>query len=169
MVTLYRTRSHMFGQTDLYDADLLRVAAATALPPSRPSSPVRHLSNQLATTQISDSMNTATTTAAVGHYYTSGPHVPVKLPPFDPKQPKRWFQQADAIFWGSHVISSQDKWDYVLPKLPTDVLNDISDVPRPILMSWQRTACWRPTPPPAGSLPGSSCRSLMSPVSGPPH
>ena len=128
MVTLYRTRSHMFGQTDLSDADLLRVAAATALPPSRPSSPVRHLSNQLATTQISDSMNTATTTAAVGPFYTSGPHVPVKLPPFDPKQPKRWFQQADAIFRRSHVISSQDKWDYVLPKLPTDVLNDISDV-----------------------------------------
>ena len=128
MVTLYRTRSHMFGQTDLSDADLLRVAAATTLPPSRPSSPVRHLSNQLATTQISDSMNTATTTAAVGPFYTSGPHVPVKLPPFDPKQPKRWFQQADAIFRQSHVISSQDKWDYVLPKLPTDVLNDISDV-----------------------------------------
>ena len=128
MVTLYRTRSHMFGQTDLSDADLLRVAAATALPPSRPSSPVRHLSNQLATTQISDSMNTATTTAAVGPYYTSGPHVPVKLPPFDPKQPKRWFQQVDAIFRRAHVISSQDKWDYVLPKLPTDVLNDISDV-----------------------------------------
>ena len=60
--------------------------------------------------------------------YTSGLHVPVKLPPFDPKQPKRWFQQADAIFRRSHVISSQDKWDYVLPKLPTDVLNDISDV-----------------------------------------
>ena len=128
MVTLYRTRSHMFGQTDLSDTDLLRVAAATTPPPSRPSSPLRHLSNQLTTTQISDSMNTATTTAAVGPFYTSGPHVPVKLPPFDPKQPKRWFQQADAIFRRSHVISSQDKWDYVLPKLPTDVLNDISDM-----------------------------------------
>ena len=44
------------------------------------------------------------------------------------RQPKRWFQQADPIFRRSHVISSQDKWDYVLPKLPTDVLNDISDV-----------------------------------------
>ena len=118
----------MFGQKELSDADLLRVAATTALPPSRPSSPVHHLSNQLATTQISTSMNTAPTTAAVGPFYTSGPHVPVKLPPFDRKQPKRWFQQADVIFRQSHVVSSQDKWDYTLPKLPTDVLNDIRDI-----------------------------------------
>ena len=52
----------------------------------------------------------------------------VKLLPFDAKQPKRWFQQTDTIFHRSHVVSSQTKWDYVLPKLPTDVLNDISDV-----------------------------------------
>ena len=26
------------------------------------------------------------------------------------------------------MVSSQEKWDYVLPKLPTDVLNNISDV-----------------------------------------
>ena len=69
----------MFGQTDLSDADLLRVASATTLPPSQPSSPARHLSNQLATTQISDSMNTATTTAAVGPFYTSGPQLARQL------------------------------------------------------------------------------------------
>ena len=162
----------MFGQKELSDADLLRVAATTALPPSRPSSPVHHLSNQLATTQISTSMNTAPTTAAVGPFYTSGPHVPVKLPPFDRKQPKRWFQQAEGIFRRSHVASSQDKWDYILPKLHTDdisdVVNSLTDAtPNPYYLA--KTACWRPTPPPAGSLPGSSCRSLMSPVSGPPH
>ena len=69
-----------------------------------------------------------TTTAVAGPFYTSGLHIPVKLPPFDPKQPKQWFQQADTIFWWSQVVSSQDKWDYTLPKLPTDILNNISDV-----------------------------------------
>ena len=118
----------MFGQKDISDAELLQVAAATALPPSRPSSPVTNLSTQFSTAQLSTSVNTTPTTTTAGPFYTSGPHVPVKLPPFDSKQPKRWFQQADAIFRRSHVISSQDKWDYVLPKLPTDVLNDISDV-----------------------------------------
>ena len=118
----------MFGQKDISDAELLRVASATALPPSRPSSPVTNLSTQFSTAQLSTSENTTPTTATAGPFYTSGPHVLVKLPPFDSKQPKRWFQQGDAIFRWSHVISSQDKWDYVLPKLPTDVLNDISDV-----------------------------------------
>ena len=68
------------------------------------------------------------TTNSTTPIYTSGPHVPVKLLPFDSKQPKRWFQQTDAIFRRSHVVSSQEKWDYVLPKMPTDVLNDISGV-----------------------------------------
>ena len=114
----------MFGQQGISDADLLRVAAATALPPSCPSSPVTNLSTQFSTAQLGNLTDT-TTTATAGPFYTSGPHVPVKLPPFDTKQPKLWFQQADAIFRRSHVVSSQTKWDYVLPKLPTDVLNDI--------------------------------------------
>ena len=97
------------------------------LPPSHPSSPVTNLSTQFFTAQLGNLTDT-TTTATAGPFYTSGPHVPVKLPPFDTKQPKRWFQQADAIFRRSHVVSSQTKWEYVLPKLPTDVLNDISDV-----------------------------------------
>ena len=73
-------------------------------------------------------MHTTTTTTANPPIFTSGPHVPVKLLPFDSKQPKRWFQQTDAIFRRTHVVLSQTKWDYVLPKLPTDVLNDISNV-----------------------------------------
>ena len=73
-------------------------------------------------------MDTTTTTVTSNPIRTSGPHIPVKLLAFDPKQPKRWFQQTEAIFRCSYVVSSQEKWDYVLPKLPTDVLNDISDV-----------------------------------------
>ena len=116
---------NMSTNRDLTDAELLRVAAATALPPSPTSSPVRSLASQLHTAHIGTPMDTTNSTTPL---YTSGPHVPVKLLPFDSKQPKRWFQQTDAIFRRSHVVSSQEKWDYVLPKMPTDILNDISDV-----------------------------------------
>ena len=115
----------MSTNRDLTDAELLRVAAATALPTSPASSPVRSLASQLHTAHIGTPMETTNSTTPL---YTSGPHAPVKLLPFDSKQPKRWFQQTDAIFRRSHVVSSQEKWDYVLPKMPTDILNDISNV-----------------------------------------
>ena len=118
----------MFGTRNLSDVDLLRVATATALPLSPSSSLVHNLTTQFSTTNIGSPMDTTTTTVTSNPIRTSGPHIPVKLLTFDPKQPKRWFQQTEAIFRRSHVVSSQDKWDYVLPKLPTDVLNDISDV-----------------------------------------
>ena len=118
----------MFGTRDLSDADLLRVAAPTALPLSPSSSPVHNLTTQFSTTNICSPTDTTTTTVTSNPIRTSGPHIPVKLLAFDPKQPKRWLQQTEAIFCHSHVVSSQDKWDYVLPKLPTDILNDISDV-----------------------------------------
>ena len=118
----------MYGQQEFSDTELLHVSAATALPLSCPSSPVQHLTKKFSTAQLYSSPNTVTTTAVAGPFYTSGLHIPVKLPPFDPKQPKQWFQQADTIFWWSQVVSSQDKWDYTLPKLPTDILNNISDV-----------------------------------------
>ena len=73
-------------------------------------------------------LDTTTTTMTSNPIRTSGPYILVKLLAFDLKQPKRWFQQTEAIFRRSHVVSSQEKWDYVLPKLPTDVLNDISNV-----------------------------------------
>ena len=104
------------------------MAAATALPLSPSSSPVHNLTTQFSTTNIGWPMDITTTTVTSNPIRTSGPHILVKLLAFDPKQPKRWFQQTEAIFRRSHVVSSQDKWDYVLPKLPTDVLNDISDV-----------------------------------------
>ena len=118
----------MFTNRDLSDTELLRVAAATALPPSPSSFPVRSLSSQFSTAHIGTPMDTTTSTTASSTVLMSGPHLPVKLLPLDAMQPKWWFQQTDAIFHRSHVVSSQTKWDYVLPKLPTDVLNDISDV-----------------------------------------
>ena len=118
----------MFGNRDLSDTDLLRVAAATALPPSPTSSPVHNLTTQFSTTNIGSPMDTTTTTMTSNPIRTSGPYILVKLLAFDLKQPKRWFQQTEAIFRRSHVVSSQEKWNYVLPKLPTYVLNDISNV-----------------------------------------
>ena len=55
-------------------------------------------------------MDTTTNTTANTSIFTSGPHVPVKLLPFDSKQPKRWFQQTDAIFRWSHIVLLQTKW-----------------------------------------------------------
>ena len=118
----------MFSNRDLSDTDLLRVAAATALPPSPSSSPVHNLTTQFSTANLGIPMDTTTTTVTSSSTRRSGPHITVKLLVFDPKQPKQWFQQPEAIFRHSHVVSSQEKWDYVLPKLPTDVLNNISDV-----------------------------------------
>ena len=118
----------MFTNWDLSDAELLLVATATALPPSPSSSPVCSLSSQFSTAHVGTPMYTTTSTTTPSTVLMSGPNMPVKLLPFDAKQPKRWFQQTDTIFHRSHVVSSQTKWDYVLPKLPTDVLNDISDV-----------------------------------------
>ena len=66
-------------ERDLSDTELLRVATATALPPSRPSSPVQHLTNQFSTAQISSYPNTATTSPVARPFYTSGPHIPVKF------------------------------------------------------------------------------------------
>ena len=118
----------MFGPQDISNAELLRVATATTLPLSPSSSPIRQLATQFFTAQIGNSPNTTTTTVTAGPIRTSGPHIPVKLLLFDANRPKQWFQQTEVIFRRSAVVSWQDKWDYVLPKLPTDVLNDISDV-----------------------------------------
>ena len=104
----------MFGNRDLSDADLLHVAAATALPPLPSSSLVHNLTTQFSTANLGTPMDT-TTTVTSSSIQTSGPHIPVKLLAFDPKQPKRWFQQTEAIFRRSHVASSQEKWDYVFP------------------------------------------------------
>ena len=118
----------MFGNQNLSDADLLRMATATALPLSPSSSPVHNLTTQFSTANLGIPMDTTNTTVTSSSIRTTGPHILVKLLAFDPKQPKRWFQQREAIFRCSHLLSSQEKWDYVLPKLPTEVLNDISDV-----------------------------------------
>ena len=141
-MTHFSTRSMMYGNRDLSDADLLRVAAATALSLSQSSSLVCHLTSQFSTEQIGTPMDTTTTAVTTGPIRTSGPHVPVKLLPFDSKQPNRWFQQTDAIFHRSHVVLSQDKWDYVLLSCPltssmtSAMLWTVLPTTPPICTSW---------------------------------
>ena len=81
----------MFGNCDLSDAELLHVAAATALLPSPSSSLVHHLTSQFSTAQIGTPMDTTPAAAGVTAIRTTGLHIAhsVKLLPFDAKQPKR--------------------------------------------------------------------------------
>ena len=89
VVTRSEHAVNMSTHRELSDAELLSVAAATALRPSPSSSPVRLLSSQLNTAHIGTPMDTTTSTTDTHPvFYQSGPHVPYKLLPFDSKQPK---------------------------------------------------------------------------------
>jgi hypothetical protein len=52
-------------------------------------------------------------------------HVAVKLPDFWIKDPKMWFSQAEAQFRRSRVTAQTTMYDYVLMKLPEDVVMSV--------------------------------------------
>jgi hypothetical protein len=49
-------------------------------------------------------------------------HVAVKLPDFWVKDPKMWFSQAEAQFRRARITAESTMYDYVLMKLPEDVV-----------------------------------------------
>jgi tRNA U38,U39,U40 pseudouridine synthase TruA len=49
-------------------------------------------------------------------------HVAVKLPDFWTKEPEMWFMQAEVSFWRAKFSCSLTKYDYMLQRLPMDVL-----------------------------------------------
>jgi hypothetical protein len=49
-------------------------------------------------------------------------HVAVKLPDFWTKEQELWFMQAETTFWRAKITCSLTKYDYVLQRLPMDVL-----------------------------------------------
>jgi hypothetical protein len=59
--------------------------------------------------------------------------VNVKLPEFWAADPDLWFSQAEAAFRRSHVQDSHVRYDFVLMKLPEDVLISVRDVVRAVL------------------------------------
>jgi hypothetical protein len=52
-------------------------------------------------------------------------HVAVKLPDFWVKDPKMWFTQAEAQFRRARVTAESTMYDYVLMKLPEDVVMSV--------------------------------------------
>jgi hypothetical protein len=58
--------------------------------------------------------------------------VNVKLPEFWSADPDLWFSQAEAAFRRTHVLDSHVHYDFVLMKLPEDVLISVRDVVRAV-------------------------------------
>jgi hypothetical protein len=52
-------------------------------------------------------------------------HVAVKLPDFWVKDPKMWFSQAEAQFRRARITAQSTMYDYVLMKLPEDVVMSV--------------------------------------------
>jgi hypothetical protein len=52
----------------------------------------------------------------------------VRLPEFWVSDPNMWFARAEAVFRRAGVISSIVCYDYVLMKLPEDVLHSVRDL-----------------------------------------
>jgi hypothetical protein len=52
-------------------------------------------------------------------------HVAVKLPDFWVKDPKMWFSQAEAQFRCARITAETTMYDYVLMKLPQDVVMSV--------------------------------------------
>lgn len=87
-----------------YSSDIIALALATPLPPTPP----RTLS------QPTMSMPTHTPTLI--------------LPEFWSKEPIAWFRKIEAQFNASNVSSSLKKYQYVLTKLPADIITQILDL-----------------------------------------
>ena len=85
---------------DLSDHDLLALAAATPLPHTSSTPPTS----------------------------PSSVHRTVRLPDFWKERPKIYFQHIEARFRRAAVTSSYDKYDYLIPSLPTDIMDEIQDV-----------------------------------------
>ena len=52
-------------------------------------------------------------------------HVAVKLPDFWIKDPKMWFSQAEAKFRRARITAETTMYDYILMKLPQDVVMSV--------------------------------------------
>ena len=52
-------------------------------------------------------------------------HVAVKLPDFWVKDPKMWFAQAEAQFRRARITAETTMYDYILMKLPQDVVMSV--------------------------------------------
>jgi hypothetical protein len=59
-------------------------------------------------------------------------HIAVKLPDFWTKEPELWFMQAETTFRRANITCSLTKYDFVLQRLPMDVLVSVKELARRI-------------------------------------
>ena len=52
----------------------------------------------------------------------------IKLPSFWPEDAVLWFSRIESVFWQARIVASLTKFDYVMEKLPNEVLVVIRDV-----------------------------------------
>jgi hypothetical protein len=57
-------------------------------------------------------------------------HITVKLPEFWTMEPDLWFMQAETTFRRAKITCSLTKYDYVLQRLPMDVLVSVKELAR---------------------------------------
>jgi hypothetical protein len=57
-------------------------------------------------------------------------HIAVKPPDFWTKEPELWFMQAKTTFRHANITCSLTKYDYMLQRLPMDVLVSVKELAR---------------------------------------
>jgi hypothetical protein len=103
------------------DADAIAAAAAAAAAATAAQSEINATSAMLQ--RIALEASTAGMPPAVNH-------IAVKLPEFWTKEPKLWFMQAETNFRRAKITCSLTKYDYVLQRLPMDVLVSVKELAR---------------------------------------
>jgi hypothetical protein len=89
-------------------------------------------SSEAALLSATQSVNLGTSAAPQESFRLAQAPVNVKLPEFWSADPDLWFSQAEAAFRRTHVLDSHVRYDFVLMKLPEDVLISVRDVVRAV-------------------------------------
>jgi hypothetical protein len=89
-------------------------------------------SSEATLSSATQSMSLGAPTAPLENFQLAPVPVNVKLPEFWAADPDLWFSQAEAAFQQTHVLDSHVRYDFVLMKLPEDVLISVRDVVRAV-------------------------------------
>jgi hypothetical protein len=73
---------------------------------------------------------TSALSATAAEFSPAVNHIGVKLPDFWTKEPELWFMQAETTFRRANITCSLTKYDYVLQRLPMDMLVSVKELVR---------------------------------------
>jgi hypothetical protein len=89
-------------------------------------------SSEAALSSATQSVNLGAPVAPLESFRLAQVPVTVKLPEFWSADPDLWFSQAEAAFRRTHVLDLHVRYDFVLMKLPENVLISVRDVVRAV-------------------------------------